>query len=235
MKKIGWLDPDTPGFPPLASALDNPNGLLAAGGDLSPERLLLAYRSGIFPWYEADQPILWWSPNPRSVLFPEEVRISRSLRKRLRRHEFEMRLDSDFAAVIEKCSGPRDYTDETWLTDEMKAAYLRLHTLGYAHAIEAWQDGQLVGGLYGVCIGRIFFGESMFHDVTDASKVALVWLSRLMQAQGVPLIDCQVGNDHMERLGARGIPREVFTSYLAEYCAADPIDWAALPTDPGAW
>lgn len=222
MTGIGWLDPDRLEFPPLYQALDDPNGLLAAGGDLSPQRLILAYRSGIFPWYEENQPILWWSPNPRAVLFPEEFRISRSLRRQLRRNVFDVRINTAFADVVEACSGPRDNQYGTWITAEMKAAYQRLHVLGYAHSFEAWQQDRLVGGLYGVAIGRLFFGESMFHLVTDASKVALAWLCRLMSQHDCPMIDCQVETDHLLSLGARMIDRNEFVRWLDEYCY--PLD-----------
>ena len=235
MSTLRWLDPDRLEFPPLHLALKDPNGLLAVGGDLSPERLILAYRSGIFPWYEDNQPILWWSPDPRLVLFPEEFRMSRSLRRRLRQNQFEVRIDSAFNQVLEACSGAREDQDGTWITPEMKAAYQRLHLLGYAHSIETWQDDRLVGGLYGVAIGRLFFGESMFHRVTDASKVALAWLCRLMRSHQCPLIDCQVETGHLLSLGARNIPRDDFVRWLNEYCYPPAGPWHDLPSRPGPW
>lgn len=238
MNQISWLDPYQLTFPQPSEALQDPNGLLAAGGDLTPERLLLAYRSGIFPWYEEAQPILWWSPNPRTVLFPEDLYISRSLHKRLRAGEFDVRLDTDFAAVVERCSEPRDDTEGTWITSDMKRAYLRMYRLGYAHSIETWKGDRLVGGLYGVGIGRMFFGESMFHLVSDASKVALAYLCRLMIQNGCPLIDCQVENSHLLSMGATAIPREEFERYLGQYCDADDgqsIPWADLPSRLGPW
>lgn len=237
MNHISWLDPRQLDFPAVDSALPDPDGLLAAGGDLSPERLLLAYRSGIFPWYEEGQPILWWSPDPRSVLFPEDLKITRSLRKRLRSNRYEMRLDTEFEQVVEYCSAPRDYTDGTWITDDMKDAYILLHKLGYAHSIEAFENDRLVGGLYGVGIGRLFFGESMFHHATDASKVALAWLCRLMLKHRGPLIDCQVESPHLVSLGATRMPRRDFTHYLEKYCAPDvqSIPWQDLPSNLGEW
>lgn len=237
MKKISWLDPLEIEFPPTCNALDEPNGLIAAGGDLSPERLLLAYRCGIFPWYEEGQPILWWSPAPRAVLFPEGVKISKSLRKTLRSNRFDIRIDTAFDQVLQHCSEPREYTAGTWITEEMKMAYRRLHRLGYAHSVECFVDDRLVGGLYGVGLGRMFFGESMFHHERDASKVALVWLCRLMLAERGPLIDCQIPNDHLTSLGAVDMEREIFENYLEQYAGPDiePIDWAGLPARPGPW
>lgn len=235
MSGIGWLDPSRLEFPPLSRALEDPNGLLAAGGDLSPERLLLAYRSGIFPWYEDNQPILWWSPNPRAVLFPEELKISRSLRRRLQRNEFDVRINTAFSDVVEACSGPRDDQYGTWITDEMKVAYQRLHSLGHAHSFEAWQNGRLVGGLYGVSVGRVFFGESMFHHVTDASKASLAWLCRLMLEHDCPLIDCQVETTHLMTMGARTIARKAFVGWLDEHCSPVAGPWSELPSRSGAW
>jgi len=214
-----WLDPDEPdSFPDPALALHEPDGLLALGGDLAPARLLGAYRRGIFPWYSEGQPILWWSPDPRVVLFPERLRVSRSLRRTLRRAPFEVRLDTAFDRVIDACAAPRGDDQGTWITPEMNLAYRRLHALGHAHCAEAWADGELVGGLYGVAIGRVFFGESMFSRVTDASKVAFVHLVRQLQAWGFVLIDCQVDSAHLRSLGAQTLPRPDFTAYLARYC-----------------
>ncbi len=219
-----WLDPqgDPRVFPDPARALVEPNGLLAVGGDLSAERLLNAYSLGIFPWYSDGQPIMWWSPNPRSVLFPKRLKISRSLRKTLRKGLFEVKLDTAFASVIEACSAPRsqDEGDEsgTWITEEMKSAYIHLHELGFAHSAESWADGELVGGLYGVAIGGVFFGESMFTRRSDASKVAFVHLVRQLEQWGFGLIDCQMSTAHLNSLGAVDIPREAFMELLERNC-----------------
>lgn len=201
-------------FPDPAQALSDPDGLLAVGGDLRPETLLKAYRNGIFPWYSDGQPILWWSPDPRLILPPDELHLSRSLRKTLRRGRFEVSLDCDFEAVIKACAQPRAalQADQqgTWITEDMQQAYIRLHRLGHAHSVESWLDGKLVGGLYGVAIGPVFFGESMFARVSDASKVAFAHLCRQLQGWNYTLIDCQVVTDHLVSLGARSIPREDF-------------------------
>ncbi|MET3714119.1 leucyl/phenylalanyl-tRNA--protein transferase [Pseudomonas sp. PvP001] len=194
-----------------------PNGLLAAGGDLSPERLIQAYRHGCFPWFEEGQPILWWSPDPRTVLLPAEVHVSRSLRKVLRQGRFRVTFDHDFAAVIAECAGPRNYTDGTWITDDMQRAYLALHEQGHAHSVEVWDGDALVGGLYGLAMGRLFFGESMFSRADNASKVGFVTLIEHLQQAGFVLIDCQMPTDHLHSLGARSIPREVFAGYLSQY------------------
>ena len=212
---IHWLEPDGD-FPPLRQALRNPNGLLAAGGDLSPDRLLRAYRLGIFPWFNRGEPILWWSPDPRMVLFPDELRISRSLRKTLRKGGFEARADSAFEQVIDACGQPRAGQRGTWITSEMKLAYSRLHRLGTAHSVETWRGGELVGGLYGVAIGRVFYGESMFSRVDDASKVALVHLTWQLSEWGFGLIDCQMNTPLLAGFGAREIARAEFTRRLAE-------------------
>jgi len=202
-------------FPPVDSA--SPEGLLAGGGDLRPERLLEAYRHGIFPWYSDDQPILWWSPDPRTVLFPDKLHISRSLKRSLRPSLFSVTLDTCFRDVMRYCAGPRpQYPDGgTWITAEMLEAYTRLHELGYAHSVETWQEGQLVGGLYGVAIGGAFFAESMFTRASDASKVALVSLVRQLQAWGFRLMDCQQSSPHIKMLGAEDIPRQNFLAHLA--------------------
>lgn len=211
-----WLDarpPDAP-FPPAELALREPNGLLAVGGDLSPQRLLRAYRQGIFPWYNAGQPILWWSPDPRLVLFPADLKISRSLRKALRRGAFRITLDTAFQAVIVACAEPRTDGQGTWITREIAAAYARLHELGHAHSVEVWQEGRLVGGLYGVALGKVFFGESMFTRVSDASKVGFVHLVRQLERWGYGLIDCQVYTGHLASLGATLISRAAFNAWL---------------------
>jgi leucyl/phenylalanyl-tRNA--protein transferase len=223
---IPWLDEDT-SFPPLERALRHPNGLLAAGGDLSPERLLSAYRSGIFPWYSEGDPILWWSPDPRMVLFPAEFKLTRSLRKTLRKAVFTVTADTAFAEVIEACRQPRKAQPGTWITEDMKRAYCALHDLGYAHSVETRLDDQLVGGLYGVALGRAFFGESMFSRATDASKVALATLVPQLERWGFGMIDCQMRTPLLAAFGAREIPRREFARRLAElvHYAAVPAPW----------
>jgi leucyl/phenylalanyl-tRNA--protein transferase len=212
---IPWLGPDTP-FPPLAAALDEPNGLLAASRDLSPRRLLEAYSRGIFPWYSGDQPVLWWSPDPRMVLFLDEFKVARSLRKRLRQGAVEIRADTSFRDVVESCAAVlRPGQTGTWITPGIVDAYTELHERGYAHSVEAWRDGELVGGLYGVGIGRMFFGESMFAIERDASKIALVHLVAILRRLGVPMIDCQQETGHLASFGARPIPREQFARRVA--------------------
>jgi len=235
---IPWLRPGDPptAFPPVETALEEPDGLLCAGGDLSPERLLEAYRRGIFPWFSAGQPILWWSPDPRMVLFTDELKVSRSLAKSIRNKGYELRFDTAFGAVLEGCAAPRSARDAdamnasdagTWLGAPMRAAYTALHDAGYAHSVETWRDGALVGGLYGVALGRMFYGESMFARETDASKVALVRLVTLLHGQGVPLIDCQQETQHLATLGAKAIPRTRFAAILREliHSAAPPPGW----------
>ena len=218
MKSITWLSPqDAPEwFPPLEQALEEPSGLLAAGGDLSPERLVAAYRRGIFPWYSPGQPVLWWSPDPRAVLFPEEFRCTRSLAKTLRNAGFTPSVDRDFAAVIDGCAAPRAASPGTWITAEMRSAYLELHRLGCAHSIEVRRDGSLLGGLYGVRLGGVFFGESMFSRARDASKVALAHLVALCRRNALAVIDCQLPSRHLASLGARTIPRNQFQALLRE-------------------
>ncbi len=203
-------------FPPVETALDDPNGLLAMGGDLSLECLLDAYRHAIFPWFNPGEPILWWSPDPRMVLAPDAVRVSRSLAKRLRNGRFELRVDSAFVEVMRACAAPRAGATGTWISDAMVAAYQRLFAAGYAHSVETWRDGELVGGLYGVAIGRMFYGESMFSRVPDASKVALVRLARQLQRWQFGLIDCQMETAHLASLGARTWPRQAFCARVAE-------------------
>ncbi len=224
-----WLDPDndTQPFPPVELALTEPDGLLAVGGSLSPERLFEAYRQGIFPWYSEGQPILWWSPDPRSVLRPERLRISRSLRKVLRRGDYTVTMDTAFPDVMAGCAAPRPGQDGTWITDEMVEAYIRLHKLGLAHSVESWFEGELAGGLYGVAIGRVFFGESMFTRRSEASKVAFVHLVRQLQHWGYELIDCQMQTPHLDSLGAELMPRREFAEHLKRLCAA--------PGGPAVW
>jgi leucyl/phenylalanyl-tRNA--protein transferase len=202
-------------FPPVEQALQSPNGLLGAGGDLSCPRLLEAYSRGIFPWYSEGQPILWWSPDPRLVLRPNDLKISRSLRKTLAKGLFEIRADTAFRQVILACAEPRSREGGTWITSEMVEAYCELYRLGYAHSVESWCDGELVGGLYGVALGRAFFGESMFARRSDASKVALVHLARHLQALDFGLIDCQMYTAHLVSLGAREMPRGEFCAQIA--------------------
>ena len=224
---IAWLSERTP-FPPLSTALAAPNGLLAAGGDLSPQRLVAAYARGIFPWYSDGQPILWWSPDPRMVLHVDAFRVSRSLRKRVQAGAFETRIDTAFRAVVTACARtPRPGQGGTWITPAMVDAYCELHRLGYAHSVESWRDGALVGGLYGVALGRVFFGESMFAHATDASKVALVTLVAHLQRLDVPLVDCQQETAHLASFGARPIPRAQFAMALSEliHSTAPPAGW----------
>jgi len=224
-----WLDPrdDRYSFPDVSLALTEPDGLLAIGGSLSPGRLQSAYRRGIFPWYNEDQPILWWSPDPRTVLFPERVHISRSLAKKLRQGRFEMSFDRAFDQVVKACQQPRRHESGTWITAEMHAAYSRMHQLGYGHSIECWHNGRLVGGLYGLAFGKAFFGESMFSRETDASKVAMVYLAHQLQAWGFGLIDCQVASPHLFRMGAEEIPRAAFIQHLQRLTSQPdhPLPW----------
>lgn len=215
MRSIWQLD-DQLWFPPAHEALEEPNGLLAVGGDLSPARLIKAYRQGIFPWFSEQDPILWWSPAPRMVLIPHQIRIRRSLRKVLRHGHFNITFDQAFEDVIHQCGALRQDREGTWITAPMKAAYCQLHQQGYAHSVECWQEGALVGGLYGIALGRVFFGESMFSQATDASKVALASLCYHLDQCGYQLIDCQVHSDHLERLGAQEIDRTLFLDYLSQ-------------------
>ncbi|MGR8918364.1 MAG: leucyl/phenylalanyl-tRNA--protein transferase [Gammaproteobacteria bacterium] len=217
-----------PDFPPTARALTEPDGLLAIGGDLSPARLLAAYRRGIFPWYAEGQPIMWWSPDPRSVLTPDSVHVSRRLARTLRQRPYTLTLDAAFEQVVDGCAAPRDAAGGTWITADMRAAYITLHELGSAHSIECWHGTELAGGLYGLAIGCVFFGESMFSRRRDASKVALVTLVRHLWTAGFGLFDCQIHNPHLARMGARTIPRSEFEAELARLVdrapTADP--WA---------
>lgn len=217
------------GFPPVDLALREPNGLLAIGGDLSPERLLAAYRHGIFPWFNPDDPILWWAPDPRCVLFLDEFHISRSLAKRLRQSRFRVTVDTDFAATMRACAAPRPYAQGTWITEAMIAAYGRLHALGHAHSVECRDaQGQLVGGIYGVALGRVFYGESMFSTETDASKVAIAHLVRLLRARDYALMDCQMETEHLRSLGARSLRRFDFCQLLDRHTVLPPSQpWPA--------
>jgi leucyl/phenylalanyl-tRNA--protein transferase len=223
---IPMLGPADP-FPPVERALVEPNGLLAAGGGLSVPRLIDAYQRGIFPWFSDGDPVLWWAPDPRMVLAPDELRVSRSLTRRLRKGGFELTADTSFAAVVQACAGPRRDQAGTWLVPAMQRAYLDLHQAGLAHSVEVWMDGELAGGVYGVALGRMFFGESMFSRRTDGSKLALVALARHMRAWDMPLIDCQLETEHLASLGARLMPRREFTRVVRELVQrpATPAKW----------
>lgn len=224
--RVAALDHDTP-FPSPELALNEPNGLLAIGGDLSAGRLLDAYHRGIFPWYSKGEPVLWWSPHPRMVLFPEQLRISDSLTKRLKKQDYEIRFDSSFRNVMEACADtPRQGQAGTWITGDMINGYCDLHKLGLAHSVETWVDGRLAGGLYGVAIGRMFFGESMFHHVRDASKIAFVHLVQHLQQKDFGMIDCQMKTEHLARFGAREIPRPEFIQRLSELVKCDHCDFS---------
>lgn len=231
---IIWLAPSpSTAFPPIESALVD--GLVAAGGDLSPDRLISAYQQGIFPWFNQGDPILWWSPNPRMVLFTDKVKISRSLNKTIRNNTLEIRADTAFIEVMKACAKPRcDENDGTWIHPEMIEAYNKLHRQGIAHSIECWQNDQLVGGLYGMAIGKIFFGESMFSSVRDSSKIALVALCQQLSRWSFPLIDCQVYSEHLASLGAEEISRNKFNQYLKELCPTEnkPCSWSFDPDLP---
>ena len=220
LQNLTWIDPHDPSitFPPVSEALKEPDGLLAAGGDLSPERLMAAYRRGIFPWYEQGQPILWWSPDPRAVIPVDGLHISRSLRKKLRRDDYRVSFDTAFAEVVRACAEPRAGSNGTWITDEMQQAYIRLHLLGHAHSVEVWNaEDELIGGLYGVMLDRVFSGESMFSRASNGSKIAMVYLAEWLQMRGIEAIDCQLPNPHLMRMGAIEIPRDTFvTRYLED-------------------
>ena len=223
---IPWLEDSDP-FPPVELALSDPNGLLAAGGDLSSRRLIDAYRRGIFPWFSADDPVLWWSPDPRMVLFVDELRVARSLRRVLKSGRFAVTADTAFRQVMAGCAAPRAGQDGTWITTEMSDAYAHLAELGYAHSIESWMDDHLVGGLYGVAIGRMFYGESMFARRTDASKVALACLVRQLRRWDFSIIDCQMSTEHLASLGAREVPRSAFLDDVTRLVSRAPV--------PGPW
>lgn len=225
---LTWLRRDSLDFPALERALREPNGLLAAGGDLSTERLIAAYRHGCFPWFSEGQPLLWWSPDPRTVLFPEEFHLSRSLAKLLRQQRYRVTFDQDFAAVIEGCASPRDYADGTWITDSIRAAYLELHQRGLAHSVEVWDGEQLVGGLYGLAMGQLFFGESMFSRADNASKIGFATLVSKLRDWGFVLIDCQMPTRHLHSFGARPIARAEFARYLQQHLdRPSTADWQA--------
>ena len=218
MSQISWLSPHTLDFPAAELALADPNGLLAVGGDLSPARLERAYRLGIFPWYQEGQPLLWWSPDPRTILRPDKLHVSRSMRKFLRQTPFHVTVDQDFPAVMAACAEPRDYTDSTWITPDMQAAYCELHKRGIAHSVEVWDGQTLVGGLYGVALGKVFFGESMFSRRANASKTGFVKLVERLGVWGFEIIDCQMPTDHLFSFGAESISRREFRASLARLC-----------------
>ena len=220
---LTWLAKSDPpdAFPPVETAFAEPDGLLAAGGDLSPERLLYAYRNGIFPWYDSGQPILWWSPDPRCVMRPEEFHLSRRLRRSLRQTEFTVTFNHDFAAIVEACASNRPGQLGTWITRDMAQAYETLNRLGWAHSVEIWLDGQLAGGLYGIGIGKAFFGESMFSNASNASKAALYVLTRILTLNAFEILDCQVESPHLKTLGAGRMPRREFTALLEHACHSE--------------
>jgi leucyl/phenylalanyl-tRNA--protein transferase len=229
---LTWLQRDSLTFPPLDKAMREPNGLLAAGGDLSADRLIQAYRHGCFPWFQDGQPILWWSPDPRTVLLPERFHLSRSLAKVMRQQRYRVTFDQDFAAVIRACAAPRSYANETWITRSMQDAYLELHRRGHAHSVEVWAGDELVGGLYGLAMGTLFFGESMFSRADNASKVGFATLVEHLQAWGFVLIDCQMPTQHLQSFGAGPISRSEFADYLRTCLdQANKADW--LPRRAG--
>lgn len=219
---LPWLEKHTP-FPSLDQAMRDPNGLLAAGGELTPERLLHAYQQGIFPWYNPGEPILWWSPDPRMVIYPEHFKVSRSLAKTLRKKSYEVRFDTAFTQVMQACAAPRAGHSGTWISSDMIAAYTHLHKLGFAHSVEVWDGDTLVGGLYGVALGRMYYGESMFSVVADGSKIALAHLSKQLARWQFGMIDCQMHTTHLASLGAELIPRDKFVSGLKELVNCAPV------------
>lgn len=223
-----FLNPYSIEFPKPHLALEEPDGLLAVGGDLHPDRLLAAYKQGIFPWFSDDQPILWWSPNPRCILLPEQLVISRSMKKVIKRGDYQVTINQAFSEVMQHCAAPRDDQNGTWITSEMHHAYSNLHQQGHAHSAECWYQGELVGGLYGIAIGRVFFGESMFSKRSNASKTAFITLVQQLISWDYQLIDCQVHTNHLESLGAIEIPRELFLQQLNRLChqAPSPSAWS---------
>ena len=231
--RVVWLAADDApdAFPPVDGALSEPDGLLAAGGDLTTPRLLAAYRQGIFPWYDDGQPLLWWSPDPRCVFQRGDLHVSRRLRKAIRSSTLEIRINTAFADVIAACAGPRPHQPGTWITADMQRAYVRLHNEGWAHSIEVWRDDELVGGLYGLAIGRAFFGESMFSKESNASKLALLTIDSLLADGRLGILDCQVRSQHLVTLGATAMPRKEFVARLAELCEPRAA-FAAWPATP---
>ncbi len=227
---LPWLEPQIIGFPPLEQALTDPNGLLAAGGSLDEQWLLHAYSHGIFPWFEDGQPILWWSPDPRLVLFPDRVRISRSLRKQLRKQVYSVTMDTVFPEVIRRCGRARQDGQQTWITADMEYAYIHMHELGHAHSVEIWDESELVGGLYGIALGKVFFGESMFSLASNASKLALVALAQQLKRWQFAVIDCQVSSEHLLSMGAEEVTRESFVAMLQQNCKpVKPQRWEFDP------
>lgn len=246
MMHIPWLNPANTLFPSPSLAFDEPNGLLALGGDLSPERILAAYHQGIFPWFNPGDPILWWSPSPRTVIYPHKLHISKSLRKILNKGTYQVTFDHCFSEVMRACAAPRSYADGTWISEEIIAGYSALHIRGFAHSVEVWQqqgtEKKLVGGLYGMALGRVFFGESMFSRADNASKVGFAHLVRQLLAWDFQLIDCQVANDHLFSLGATEIPREIFQQHLIDfvkvppnYTNGSPANWSNLTPVNANW
>ena len=231
--RVIWLAEDDPpdAFPPVDNALREPDGLLAAGGDLSVERLLAAYRRGIFPWYSEGQPLLWWSPDPRCVFRQGDFHLTRRLKRELRKSLAEVRINTAFSDVVLACASPRRYDKSTWITSDMMTAYGALHRSGWAHSIEIWDGGTLVGGLYGIIIGRVLFGESMFSDRTNASKIALLLLDRMLETDTLALVDCQVQSRHLRSLGASDVPRTQFVASLNELCEPPHAfgNWPEMP------
>lgn len=235
MISIPWLSPYDHLFPAPECALNEPNGLLAVGGDLSPERILAAYHQGIFPWFNPGDPILWWSPSPRTVIYPEQLHISKSLQKLLRKGIYRVTFDNCFEDVMRSCAAPRTYADGTWISEDIIAGYTELHRRGYAHSVEVWQENQLVGGLYGMALGNVFFGESMFSHADNASKFGFAYLVRQLRQWKFELIDCQVANDHLFSLGAVEIPREEFQKILVNFVHAPSVyslPWSTLTLSP---
>lgn len=235
MISIPWLSPYNHDFPAAEFALNDPNGLLAVGGDLSPERILAAYQRGIFPWFNPGDPILWWSPSPRTVIYPHQLHISRSLLKLLRKGIYRVTFDNCFEDVMRACASPRRYADGTWISEDIIAGYTALHRRGHAHSVEVWQENQLVGGLYGMALGKVFFGESMFAYADNASKVGFAHLVRQLCLWNFALIDCQVANNHLFSLGAVEIPREEFQKMLVNFVNEPSVysqPWSALTQAP---
>lgn len=234
--RLHWLDPQDPAqpFPSPGRALRDPDGLLAIGGDLSVARLLRAYRQGIFPWFNPDEPILWWSPDPRTVLPSDAMHVSRSLRRATRRADYAISFDTAPEAVMEACAAPRSAGQGTWLGLQMRRAYRALFDTGHLFSVEVWRHGALIGGVYGVRLGRMAFGESMFSRADNGSKIALYWLMRFMQAERMPMLDCQVGSPHLSRLGATGLARAQFIEAIRPLCAAEAPLWQAPEDAPHA-
>lgn len=242
MINIPWLNPANTLFPSPSLALDDPNGLLAIGGDLSPERILSAYHQGIFPWFNPGEPILWWSPSPRTVIYPNHLHISKSLRKTLSKGTYQVTFDNCFGEVMRACAAPRTYANSTWISEEIITGYSALHKQGYAHSVEVWllegTERKLVGGLYGIALGKVFFGESMFSRADNASKVGFAHLVKQISLWDFQLIDCQIANDHLFSLGAVEIPREVFQQHLIDFVRVStsyPTNWSTIIPVRGNW